>query len=80
MRPLYFFFLVLLWLSVQEVCTLKGFLFSTPCRWYFIFFRRKIKKNTAVKVKMLAINWPAEEQNAKGMLEAKTAGVKNLLN
>lgn len=38
------FFFVLLWLSVQEVCTLKGFLFSTPCRWYFIFFRRKIKK------------------------------------
>lgn len=29
---------------------------------------------------MLAINWPAEEQKAKGMLEAKTAGVKNLLN
>lgn len=47
---------------------------------FYIFSQENKKKNTAVKVKMLAINWPAEEQNAKGMLEAKTAGVKNLLN
>jgi len=61
-------FFLLLWLSVQEVCTLKGFLFTLHVGSFFFLFSDGKRKNIAVKVKMLAINWPAVEQNVRGML------------